>query len=267
METTTRAISSALCAALASSICLAPAPAVGQAPSDEEARSHFQAGTDRFQVADYEGAMREYREAFELSGRPGLMYNLYLCAERLGRLEEATRWLSRYLAEAHAVPRREVLVLRLRTMQERLAHEAAVGEELAPPSQPDPEPIDAPDPEPTTPRARPSAELLPAGIVLVSLGALAAGASLPTGLFAMDQSDQLARECRYGVCPGHLEGAHERAFQLAIATDALWIGGALLVTVGALLMLPVLLDDGDGDVVAGAACAPTGCALSVRTPL
>ncbi|HJL14521.1 MAG TPA: tetratricopeptide repeat protein [Sandaracinaceae bacterium LLY-WYZ-13_1] len=106
-------------------VLLTVAPAAAQDASDDEARDqrarvHFQAGTNYFQVSDYENAVREYRQAFELSGRVELMYNLYLCHERLGHLAQAARWLERYLADAPNPRRRENLRARLATMRRRL---------------------------------------------------------------------------------------------------------------------------------------------------
>lgn len=93
--------------------------------ADAAARAHFQAGTDHFQVADYEAALREYEQAYALSHRPELMYNLYLCHERLGHLDDAASWLERYLDEATEVHRRAMLEQRLHTMRRRLAEAEA----------------------------------------------------------------------------------------------------------------------------------------------
>ncbi|MFK8000080.1 MAG: tol-pal system YbgF family protein [Polyangiales bacterium] len=67
-------------------------------PLDEaEARSHFDAGYAYFQEARYEDALREFDRAYDLSPRPALLFNMSQCYERLGRLDEAIRYLERFI--------------------------------------------------------------------------------------------------------------------------------------------------------------------------
>jgi tetratricopeptide (TPR) repeat protein len=105
----------------------------GQAPevlSDGEAQAHFAAGRNHFERGHYEEALVEFEAAYELSGRPALLYNLYLTYERLGRLEEAANHLERYLD--HAGEQRALLEARLESIRERLeAQRQRAGEAAA----------------------------------------------------------------------------------------------------------------------------------------
>jgi tetratricopeptide (TPR) repeat protein len=104
----------------------------GQAPeelNEGEAQAHFAAARNHFERGHYEEALVEFEAAYELSGRPALLYNLYLTHERLGRLEEAADHLERYLA--HAGERRELLEARLESIRERLEEQRRRAAEAA----------------------------------------------------------------------------------------------------------------------------------------
>ena len=103
----------------------APAPDMENERADTQARIHFEAGNEYFEVADFEAALREFERAYELSHRSQLLYNLYLSHERLGHLQEASTFLGRYLSEARHIEGRTVLEERLRTMRRRLEEEHA----------------------------------------------------------------------------------------------------------------------------------------------
>lgn len=97
------------------------APGVRADSNDEAARIHFQSGTRYYERGDYEDAVREFRAAYELSGRPQLLYNLYLAHERLGHYREAAQALGGYLEQAPEVEDRERLEHRLENLRRRVA--------------------------------------------------------------------------------------------------------------------------------------------------
>ena len=54
-------------------------PATGQPPSDDEAaRRHFRLGQAYYQNGQFPEAAAEFEQAYQLSGRPQLLYNIYL---------------------------------------------------------------------------------------------------------------------------------------------------------------------------------------------
>lgn len=83
--------------------------AMAQAPSeasveerDARARALYQAGEAAFNVGHYESAMELFLEAYSLSNRSALLYNLGHTADRLRRDDDAIRYFERFLAEANA---------------------------------------------------------------------------------------------------------------------------------------------------------------------
>lgn len=104
-------------------------PSSAQAELDARARLHFQAGSSHYETGDYEAAAREFRAAYELSRRPGLLFNTYMAYERMGRFDEAISYLERYLAEAENIENRAALELRLTRLRERAAATRATSSE------------------------------------------------------------------------------------------------------------------------------------------
>src|SRR5688572_24596338 len=86
--------------------------------SQERARALFQAGVAAIEEGDYEGAYRYFRESFELSGRPQLLFNLGNAAERLRRDDEAIDWYRRYLDAMPDADNRAYVEGRLRALEQ-----------------------------------------------------------------------------------------------------------------------------------------------------
>ncbi|MEM7606063.1 MAG: hypothetical protein AAF411_11980 [Myxococcota bacterium] len=78
---------------------LAEAPLID--PSDEEARSLFSAGRTAYQAGRYARALEHFQAAYDLSGRPELLYNIGLAAERT---RDDARALAAYGAFVDALP-------------------------------------------------------------------------------------------------------------------------------------------------------------------
>lgn len=129
-----------LCCLVASAIAFllvtaaAPAGVSAQPDIDERARVHFTSGRAYFDSGEYERALQEFQQAYALSHREELHYNLFLCQERLGNVSEAIRELEAFLLTDP--PTRSTLeprlaALRVRERQEAEAATAREQERLA----------------------------------------------------------------------------------------------------------------------------------------
>ncbi len=140
----------ALIAALTLALTLAPAahaqdaspPPSGQEPAqtdalDEAARLTFESAREAFVAGDYETALVRFRQAYQLSNRPGLLYNIAQTLDRLRRDEETVQALRDYLAAYPAAPNRSEVEARIRVLEATLER-----------NRPDPEPTPEPDPDP-----------------------------------------------------------------------------------------------------------------------
>lgn len=121
---------------LAIGILLAAAPVRAQSGErDDEARALFEAGRSAYAAGRYDAALRRFQEAFEISGRTALLYNVGACADRLRRDEEALAAYRGYLeATGESGERRRVAEERIallegevRERRARAALEASAG--------------------------------------------------------------------------------------------------------------------------------------------
>jgi tetratricopeptide (TPR) repeat protein len=217
---------------------------------DEAARVHFQSGTRYFDRGEYEAAIREFGAAFELSGRPQLLYNLYLAHERLGQTRDAAETLAAYLDQVEEVEGRERLEARLETLRRRVAKlDAEEAAARAAESEP------APAPEP-----RRGGMPLPA---LVSFGA--AGAGLVTfavaGGLALAEDGSLADRCGANAGRTCTESDLDKLGRRTTAADV----GIAVTAVGAaagLVLYLVLRDRGEPEATSRLRLTHDGFALS-----
>jgi len=214
--------------------------------AQERARLHFQAGASYYEAGSYEDALREFRHAYEMSGRPQLLYNLSLCYQNLGRLEEAIAHLRRFLDEVEEVPNRANLEIRIQNFQRRLEEERAQAEAQAAaeaeaehdsqPTQREPDEPDEPDePIPAEGGGGPNVGAI--------IGFSAGGAGvLMAGIFGgltLAEDGRLSDECS----PGCAEDDVSTLKAFALLTD---IGFGLAIA-GAAAGVILLLVDGGGD--------------------
>ena len=126
------------------------ASAIAPTEVDEaEAQALFAAGRSAYEDGRYEDALDHFRDSYEQSGRPTLLYNIGMSADRLRRDEEALEAFEEFLARVPEHPNRvstenRVAALR-RVLEERDVAEAAAAPtpaEVAAAAQPAPaEPV------------------------------------------------------------------------------------------------------------------------------
>jgi len=138
------------CPSVCPSARAAPAPAaaaLAEGASDEQlatARQHHAAGSKLYDLAEYEAALREFKEAYRAVEDPAFLFNIAQCHRKLGHAQDAITFYRNYLRRApHAANRAEV--------ERRIAEL-----ERAPAAPPAP-PGDSAPLAPPTPAAVPSA--------------------------------------------------------------------------------------------------------------
>lgn len=117
----------ALALVLCAPIGAAPSMAAAQQSSDEQARLHFQVAASYYEQADYESALREFQSAYRLSQRAQLFFNISLCYQQLGNLDEAITYLERYLNEVTEIENRPSLEQRLGNLRSRRDQRVSTG--------------------------------------------------------------------------------------------------------------------------------------------
>ena len=240
---------------------------------DAEARVHFEAGSLYYETERYEEALDEFSEAYRLSGRSPLLYNMGQALERLERHGEALDRFSEYLEAVPDSPMRaevEERIVRLRALHaewqrsmaaqrqaERLARSEAEAEEA---QRREEEARIAAEAELRSELADQRSGVPLASIVSWSAaGAVAVGA-LATGIMAAGVHSDLADECGVStVCPSRLSGEINRGERLALTSDIL----TGLAVLGAATGMTLWLLDRNGETPTQITVAPSSVNLMV----
>lgn len=87
------------------------------ASSDEFARQVFQAGKAAYAIGNYNEALKYFQQAYELSGRAALLYNIGQAADRLRLEETALSALRKYLQQVPDASNRMEVAERIKVLQ------------------------------------------------------------------------------------------------------------------------------------------------------
>lgn len=212
-----------------------------QDTDDEAARAHHEAGRVYLERGRFDEAAREFEEAYALSPRPEILYNLSVAYRDAGRLREAAGALRRYLETDPDDENRAMLEERLR----RLEADARAREQQ-------------PAPESSGPSG-----LVIAGASIAGAGVAALGVSIVTSILAAGETSALDDLCddAHSCMPGYEEPL-ESARDLATVSNVLYAVGGGLVAVGAVLFVLGIMNDDDMEVALG----PTGASIAGRFP-
>lgn len=135
-----------------------PAPAAAQAAgAEEQARAHFRLGRAHYDNGNFAQAGAEFEEAYRISQRAALLYNIYLAYRDANDTRKAADALRKYLQLEKEIENRGQLQSRLAALDRALASEP-------PPAAATPKPAPAPAPAPATPalaQPKPPAPLEP----------------------------------------------------------------------------------------------------------
>src|SRR5262245_2268164 len=127
-----RFVGAVWCVALAWSAGATASAAPSSPPSADqlaEAKQHYAAATKSYDLAEYESALREFKEAYRAVEDPAFLFNIAQCHRKLGHTQDAITFYKNYVRRApHAANRAEV--------------ERRIAELERTPSQPAPPPAD-----------------------------------------------------------------------------------------------------------------------------
>jgi hypothetical protein len=119
--------------------------------ADQEARAHFEKGREAYNDGRYRDAWAEFHQAYKLSGRPELLFNIGQTADRLGREEDAIKSFELYLKHVPGADNRRDVENRVRALKERVSE--ARTQEASKPTPLPPPPAAGPQPAPDFPGA------------------------------------------------------------------------------------------------------------------
>jgi hypothetical protein len=128
-----------------------PSSPPGQAERDQRARSMFEMGRQAYGDGRYRDAWANFHEAYQLSGRPELLYNIGQTADRLGQDADALKAFRMYMERLPDAKNRRDVENRIHALEERVSASAAPAPQSVPDSSPQ-----VPATAPTTSDAAPS---------------------------------------------------------------------------------------------------------------
>lgn len=273
---------------------LLAAPAHG-----DDAKALYDKAVIHFKQGDYEAAQESFKEAYNLSGRADLLYNLALCAERLGDLQRAIAYYQVYLDERPDAPDAERVRGRMEELREQLekpplAVEIVPAEEGKPSGEAESssqqggaqvetaqEPQDeAPKADPNEgsasepPPAEPPQIVLAEGArgkddqrslyipgALLGAGGLLLAGGLVAGIAARSERDSLEQSC----APECSQSRIDKGKSIAVTADALFgLGAASAVAGGVWLLLDFKKNKRTGRVRLTTAPLRDGAAVIVQ---
>ena len=130
------------------------------------AKQHFEAGVSHFDLAEWEQALVEFKEAYRLKSDASLLYNIAQCHRKLGHVDDALTFYKTYLRRAPEAPNREEVERRI---QELEAEQQARKAEAKAPAEAKPAILPAPPAEQRpVPSPLPTSVAGPAGSAAVS---------------------------------------------------------------------------------------------------
>lgn len=101
--------------------CLAvAAPVVAQAESTAYAEAHSR-GTAAFNAGRFEEAAQHFKEAFAAEPRGNLLYNIGLCYEKVGRVEDAVAYYQRFVDALPNSPKRPAVQRKITELKQQLS--------------------------------------------------------------------------------------------------------------------------------------------------
>lgn len=214
---------------------------------DARAKELYHEGDRAYAEGRYEDAAAKFKQAYGLSPRPLLLFNLANAYERAAHYQKAVDALTRYLP--HAEPgEKKVIQERLDNLKKRAERqaeqqqEAKQSEQQARQSGP-PAPQPEPAPTPAAPPPRPAAPSSPptAGYVLLGAGGAAIAAGVVFGVLALgarsDENGQCSSTGGQRLCTSAASDAISRDKRWSLLTDISVGAGVVAAGVGAYLLI------------------------------
>ncbi len=223
---------------------------------DEEARQHFKIGKSLYDAGRFVEAAAEFDQAYKKSGRPQLLYNLYVANRDASHWAQAVEALRGYLEKVPDAPDRINLRARLKSMEDAAGRDAEQQRQ----ADAEAERQRQADAAPKT-RTEKVRSLVP--VILMGVGgALAVGGGV-TALLTKSKTDDLEKTCAGNACPENQSGTIDSAQTLAITTDVLLGAGLVTAGVGVILFFTGALDTEREVPVASLSCGPTACGATL----
>jgi tetratricopeptide (TPR) repeat protein len=229
------------------------------ASMDDEARQQFQRGRAHYDAGRFGEAAEDFSEAYRLSGRSQLLYNVYVAHRDAGHTEAAVEALRSYLAKVQDAPDQTNLRARLAALEAQLA--ARAEEKRAKEAEVAAANARA---EKSVSRTEHVVSKVPWYFIGAGAGLVSAGAV--TGGLALGKGSLLEGDCSGTTCRSSSDGDIHTLRVLSVSTDVLIGTGAAFGITGLALLLTHALDTERELPALGATVTPrlVGATLTTR---
>jgi hypothetical protein len=242
---------------------------------DRKARELFRRGDEHYKNGRFQEALADLQEAYRLSGRQALRFNMANALEKLGDDRQALEQLEAYAPHAPEA-RRDGLTSRIAALRARLDAATPAPPEPQPaqpqPTQPQPtqpQPTQPQPAQPTVPTSQPKAPAPPApapqppmppaaedgttsgtavaGYVLLGAGALGIGLGAVFGATALAARSDAEAACddAAGRCLNDAAGPLDNDENFALAADLGFLIGGAAAIAGAALVIHSFVSEPD----------------------
>jgi hypothetical protein len=230
------------------------AHAQSESPGDERAQLHFRAASTYYNEGDYEDALREFQSAYDHSHRSELLWNLYLCHERLGHFEQALASLQSFVEAGHPGFERGPLDTRIENLRRRvLERQSEELDESAVVQQPEPVAVPEPEHQPDPVRRDTTPYLAIAGFSVAAVGLVTFAVF---GSLALVEDQSLWNECGASCSASRTSDLQTFAIVADVGAGVA-AAGAILGVVGL-----VIAPWGSSESVARVSFGPGGVSLA-----
>jgi hypothetical protein len=106
-----------------------PPAAPEQIERDKQARGLFETGRQAYEDGRYRDAWAAFHDAYQLSGRPELLYNIGQTADRLGQDADALKAFRMYVERLPNAPNRRDVENRVRALEDRVSASGRAAQE------------------------------------------------------------------------------------------------------------------------------------------
>lgn len=212
-----------------------PAPADASAANLERARELHENGRALFDEGAYEQAILAWQEAYDLTKRHALLYNIAGAAERMADYDRAIQALTTYRAFA-SEDEKDSLARRMRSLERQ--RDEAEAKASQPAAAPAPQPADvATAPEPAVKARKRGTGQRIAGGALLGVGAAGIGTGIALGVLSSSRKSAGAANClESGLCLADARPDLEASRSLGLGADVALGAGIVTAGLGAVLL-------------------------------
>ncbi|QQR91613.1 MAG: hypothetical protein IPJ88_07795 [Myxococcales bacterium] len=233
----------------------------------DAAKAHFKAAQSLYEAGSFASAAKEFQEAYRLSNRAEILYNIYVAYRDAGEPEQAALYLEQYLEQVPNAPDRPQLEAKLESLK-KLVSERENAKRAAEQKETSAETNSAQAQHDSTEETSFTADVLP--WILIGVGAAALATAAVTGIISLGKTSSIEDNCPGNICPSDYDLASKRdsAQTFTTLSDVLLFGGAGFAITGAVLLLVL---DGSSEksprkesLSASAGCTMAFCGAALK---